>query len=105
MPFRDGLRTAAHILSSSTNPNQEIYLITDAQASQFEPDNTDSVRIDSRTRVLLVRTSGGSLQNAGVVSAEVTTRILTRNRPAEVHAVIRNAGPAPVKGTVAKLLS
>jgi hypothetical protein len=101
VPFRDGLHTAAHILSSSTNPNQEIYLITDAQASQFDPDNTDSVRIDSRTRVLLVRTSGGSLQNSGVVSAEVTTRILTRNRPAEVHAVIRNAGPAPVKGVVA----
>jgi hypothetical protein len=100
VPFRESMRTAAGILSSSTNPNQEIYLITDAQASQFDPDGTDSVRFDSRTRVLLVRTSGGSLQNAGVVSAEVTTRILTRNRPAEVHAVIRNAGPAPVKGAV-----
>ncbi|HEX9006177.1 MAG TPA: BatA domain-containing protein [Bacteroidota bacterium] len=124
--FRDALRAAGRLLTASSNPNQEVYLITDAQATQFGPDKgavdtaspstrpSGSLRVareeagpegasqlDARTRLFLVRTTAGSLQNAGVVSAEVTTRIITRGRPAELRAVIRNAGPAPAAGAVA----
>jgi hypothetical protein len=101
VPFRDALQAAGHILAASTNPNQEIFLITDAQASQFGTDSTSGAWPDARTRAFLVRTAPGSLQNAGVTSVEVTTRILTRGRPAEVRARIRNAGSAPLTGAVA----
>ncbi len=104
VPFREALNTARRILTGSTNPNQEVYLITDAQATQFGPEagaSDTASRLDARTRLFLVRTAPGSLQNAGVAEAKVTTRIITRGRPAELQAVIRNAGPAPVSGATA----
>jgi hypothetical protein len=104
--FDEALHAAARITRNSPNANEEVYLITDAQATQFR---TDSSSTDSTTsfapgaKLFLIHVGGGQQENAGVTSAEVTTQINTRNKPIQLRATVRNAGSTAMRGSMASV--
>jgi hypothetical protein len=105
-PFREALGVAAKILADARNFNQEIYLITDCQRTQFTlPTSQDSTKLfDDRVRLFLI--DAGSTQsrqsrdNVGVVSAEIKTQIITLNKPVILQSSVRNFSATPVRNSV-----
>jgi hypothetical protein len=101
-PFRDALGAAARILAESRNFNQEIYLVTDGQATQFtssaSQDSTDL--FDDRAKLFLIETGSQQQGNVGLTSAEIKTQIVTQNKPVNLQAVARNFSATPVKNSV-----
>ncbi len=106
VPVREALRAAGGITRTSPNANEEVYLITDLQATQFRPDSTgadSSVGLAPGVKLFLVHVGGGPVDNGGISSAVVTTQINTRNKPVQLKATIRNAGSAPMHGAIASV--
>ncbi len=100
-PLRRALPIAEHLLAASPNVNHELYLLTDAQASQFAGgSDKDSAAPDARTRVFLVTLPSHEPPNVGIVSAEVKTRIVTVNKPVELEATVANFGPVEARDQV-----
>lgn len=101
--FRDALGVAAKLLSESKNFNQEIYLITDGQATQFASSPTDSADLFSeRVRLFLADVRSGStrsIDNAGVTSAEMASKIITQNKPLNLRASVRNASATSLQNS------
>lgn len=102
-PFRDALGVAAKLLSESKNFNQEVYLITDAQATQFKSalDSTDL--FDDVVKLFLADVRTGTtndIENAGIVSAEITSKLITYGKPVTLEASVRNAGPSAIRNSV-----
>jgi hypothetical protein len=103
VPFGDALKAAARITLASPNANEEVYLVTDAQATQLRPDSTatdSSVGFGPGVKFFLVNVGGGEVPNAGVTSAVVTSQINTRNKPVQLKATVRNAGALPMRGSI-----
>ena len=104
--FRDALGAAAKVLAGSKNFNQEVYLVTDAQATQFQTsDPGDSTDLfDDRVKVFLVETgnagSGRFQDNAGIASVDVRTQIISKDKPVSLKAVVRNFGHAPLHNSI-----
>ncbi|MEO8168429.1 MAG: BatA domain-containing protein, partial [bacterium] len=102
-PFRDALGIAAKLLSESKNFNQEVYLITDAQATQFKSAADSSDLFDDKVKLFLadVRTgSSNEIENAGITSAEVTSKLITYGKPVTLEASVRNSGSSAIRNSV-----
>ncbi len=105
--FRDVLAVAAKILGESKNLNQEIYLITDAQASHViqsgsRRDTTDW--FDDNVKLFLVDVrSAASFENAGITNALFTSKIISQERPLSLQASLHNAGSSPLRNSVVSL--
>jgi hypothetical protein len=97
--FRDVLGVAARLLAESKNFNQEVYLISDAQATQFLTTAKDSSDLfDKRVKMFLIET-GKQQDNAGVVSLDLKTQIITKNKPVNFKATVRNFGNTPIRNS------
>ena len=105
-PYRDALGVAAKILAESKNFNQEVYLITDRQATQFveEKSTLDTTDLfDDNVKLFLADVASGSttkLENAGISSATITSTIITQNKPFTLRASIHNAGNSALRNGV-----
>jgi hypothetical protein len=103
VPMREALGSAAKLLSLSKNFNQEIYLMTDGQATLFASSTTNSDSsslFESRARFFLVQFPGTALGNIGITSAAVTSRIVTTAKPAEVEATVWNYSDTPLQNSL-----
>jgi hypothetical protein len=104
--FRDAFGVAANILGESKNFNQEVYLMTDAQATQFAQakaslDTTDL--FDDKVKFFLTDARSGTtntIENAGIASAEITSKIIAQNKPLTLQASIRNASASGLRNSV-----
>jgi len=102
-PFRDAFGIAAKVLAESKNFNQEVYLISDGQATQFAPEGlpADTTRLfDRRVRVFLLRINTQEPGNGAVVSADVKSQIITQNTPVSLQALVRNFSHNPLQNTL-----
>jgi hypothetical protein len=98
--FRDALGSVAKIIAGTKNFNQEVYLFTDAQATQFLTSAKDSADLfDDRVKFFVVET-GARQDNAGVDSLDVATQIISMNKPVSIKAMVRNFGGAPMKNSL-----
>jgi hypothetical protein len=100
-PYRDFFRAAARVMEESRNFNQEIYLITDAQSTQFVTEQSDSTALlHERARVYLVDVGSGQVDNAGLQSVELKSRIIAQHKPVNMQAVVRNFGTAALRNSI-----
>ncbi len=96
----DGLTFAAKILGESQNFNKEVYLITDAQKSHFVTErkkNQGPKIFDPNVKFFVIPLGSKEVNNVGIESAEVKTRIFEKEKRVTVDAVIRDYGDTPVK--------
>ncbi len=99
-PFRDALGAMAKVLAGTKNFNQEVYLVTDAQATQFVTSSKDSADLfDDKVKVFVVET-GKQQDNAGVSSADIETQIISKNKPVSIKVAVRNFGTAPMQNSI-----
>ena len=104
VPFARSLATVRAILTESRDPNREVYLISDAQASQFAIQYPDSAApIEPPPGIFLVPIPSGRQENAGIGSLERRTQILTKGRPVQMQTVIRNFGSIPMRGSLVSI--
>ncbi len=98
--FRDAVVRAARILSGTTAANRELYLLTDAQANQFEENPAkDSSTALQGLHVFVVHPSPAQGINGGVTSAGITTGVVSRMRPVDLQATVRTPdGGGPLTG-------
>jgi hypothetical protein len=100
IPFGRALAAVRTLMAESHDPNREVYLVSDLQASQFIGQPPDSaIPIEPAPRVFLVPILSGRQENAGVGSLQRRTQILTKGRPVQMQAVIRNFGSRPMHGS------
>ena len=98
--FRDALGAVAKVLAGTKNFNQEVYLVTDAQATQFFTSARDSADLfDDRVKFFVVET-GREQDNAGVDSLDVATQIISMNKPVSMKATVRNFGRTPMNNSL-----
>lgn len=90
--YRSALGIAAKIVAESKNFNQEVYLITDKQETQFLPSApSDSTNLfDNRAKVFVIETGIQRQGNVGLSAVEVKTQIITLNKPASLQVLARN---------------
>ncbi|MDI6803665.1 MAG: BatA domain-containing protein [Bacteroidota bacterium] len=106
-PIEPALRLASKILSKSKNANKEIYIISDFQKTLFEhPDkllNQTASLFDEDTKFFLIEVGKKEIQNVGIDSIIVLTKIFEKNKPVNLTAVIKNYGSIELKNVVASL--
>lgn len=94
--FRDAFGAVAKVLAGTKNFNQEVYLVTDAQATQFATTAKDSADLlDDKVKVFIVET-GKRQDNAGVTSLDVETRIVSKSKPVSIKSTVRNFSTSPM---------
>jgi len=96
----DGLAFAGKLLDESQNFNKEVYLITDAQKSHFVTErkkNQGPKIFDANVKFFVIPLGSKEVNNIGIESSEVKTRIFEKEKPVAVAAMIRNYGDTPVK--------
>ena len=97
--YRDALNAAAKVLSTSKNLNQELFLFTDAQASQFavssKPEDSSSLFSD-RVKLFLM-SAGKNEDNRGIASITPKTKIIVEGKPVRLDVNVANAGETPVQ--------
>lgn len=101
VPYHTALAAAAKILSADRNANQELYLFTDGQGTQFTrgPVPSDSADLfDARARVFLVETPPGGTANLAVTRVRLLGSILQEGTPATLEATVHNHGEEPARG-------
>lgn len=106
-PFRAALGVAANILAESKNYNREIFLITDAQATQFIQHSSDTTDLfDDNVKFFLSDVRSGTtteIANVGVTEAHVISRIITTNKPVVLHTTVQNAGASALRNSIVSL--
>ncbi len=98
-PIDDALRVAARLLQQSTNPNKEIYILSDMQRSNIQS-QTDSLGLHSLfygdVKIYFTPIGSSSTQNAGIVDAKIENTLLDLDRPCIISATVKNFGQAPL---------
>lgn len=106
VPYQTAFGVAARVLAGARNANQEIYLFTDGQSTQFTraaaPEDSADL-FDDRQRVFLVEARPGRTDNRAVTRVRVVSSILGQGVPAEVEATVQNFGEEPVRGLLVSL--
>jgi hypothetical protein len=99
-PFRDAFGIAAKILAESKNFNLEVYLITDAQSTQFTAGVSvadTAALFDQRVKIFLIGVGPAVEDNDAITSVDVKTRIHTQGKPITLQVVVHNFGRAALK--------
>jgi hypothetical protein len=106
-PFRAALGVAAKILAESKNYNREIFLITDAQATQFIHHRSDTTDLfDDNVKFFLSDVRSGTtteITNVGITEAQVISRIITTNKPVVLQTAVQNAGASALRNSIVSL--
>ncbi len=102
--FRDALGVAGKVLSESKNFNQEIYIITDAQATQFltAAAKDSSNLFDDAVKLFVVET-GKQQENTGIVAFDLKTQIISKSKPVAIKATVRNFGNTPIRNSLVSI--
>ncbi|HZV13332.1 MAG TPA: BatA domain-containing protein [Candidatus Kapabacteria bacterium] len=104
----DGLRIASNILSSSQNPNKEVYIITDEQSCSFDTSAAAQrlTLFDDKTRFFVIRAgaSGRHDQNLSIDSLHISTGVFEKGKPVDAEAFVRNNGNADASSVTVHLL-
>lgn len=107
IPFRDALGVAAKIFAESKNYNQELYLITDAQATQFIQHTSDTTDLfDDNVKFFLSDVRSGTtteIANAGITDARIISKIIAHNKPLTLQIAVHNAGASALRNSVASV--
>jgi hypothetical protein len=102
-----GLRIAESIINDASNPNRELYVISDAQSNIFKILNNDTVRLKSAFSSLIFVPVGlnskADLQNLSVDSINVISAIFQQDKLVETEAFIRNGSKNPISDVVVSL--
>ena len=98
------LERAQHLLSSSQNINREVYLISDFQTVNFE-DTADSMNLvwNENTKLLYLPMGSRKLSNLGIENIELVSKILEKNKIAELEVTVRNYGSQPERNKLVQL--
>ena len=125
VPFRHALMRVNELLAASTDANHEVVIITDGQATQFggtvagehldtrrplpgEPAtqqggtlrNDTTGRFDPLARLFVLMSPPSHHGNAGILDAEILTRIVAGNRPVRLSAQVGNFDQGALHGAV-----
>ncbi len=102
VPYREAFGVAAKLLAASKNFNQEIYLFTDGQATQFDMENSaDSTDLfGDGVKVFVSELTPTSQSNAGVSSVNVQSRILAKDKPVSLSVTVRNFGSTALTNSI-----
>ena len=102
-PYHEAILAAQKIAARTTNANQECYLITDGQATQFRlPEGADDTsRVpQNRLRVFVLEIPHQVPANMGIDEVTLRSQIIARGRPVTVRATVSNSGDAAVRNAV-----
>ena len=104
--INDALRASQGLLDASMNVHKEVYVITDAQQSQYASVLSDSMRVfDEQTGVFIIAMQNGSpATNVSIDTLIMLTSMFERDKPAEVQARLTNSGTTDVKGLIVGMM-
>ncbi|MGB2957614.1 MAG: BatA domain-containing protein [Bacteroidota bacterium] len=103
VPLKEGLPHIREILGRSTHPNNELYIVSDAQRTQIPLADTpvDSAQgLDPNVRCFLMTVPPSTGSNLGAGPVEVRTQILAKDRPVSLEATVRNPGEITVQNSI-----
>lgn len=88
----DALGKARSLLGQSQNLLKEVYVISDFSASAWPESPVDTPILPNDVRLYMIEVGGENSSNLGVVSAEITSRLIAPGRPVELSLTIQNSG-------------
>jgi hypothetical protein len=97
-----GLRT----LAASKSANKELFLISDAQGTEFSLSDTatlSKVTGASDIHVFLIEVSPSRRDNGSARSLRIDSRLLSPQRPIQFRGTVTNYGDDPIENTVVSL--
>jgi len=103
VPLIEGLPHIRNILEHSTHPNNELYIVSDAQRTQIPLAETpvDTVKeLDPNVRCFLMTVPPSTGSNLGAGPVDVRTQILAKDRPVSLETTVRNPGETTVQNSV-----
>ena len=89
------LGVASKLLSTTTNVNREVYVISDFQQTAFESDSErrePEILFEQNVRFFLLPVGDRLLQNQGITSLEVVSTIFEKERSVQLQATVKNYG-------------
>ncbi|MGA9117368.1 MAG: BatA domain-containing protein [Bacteroidota bacterium] len=97
------LGAAARLTSGAGNLNREVYLVTDAQASQFHPPPGRGLprgAFPETVRFFVADVGGSAPDNAGIAEARITSRMTSPGRAARLEVTVRSFGRSELVNSV-----
>jgi hypothetical protein len=104
--YREALDIAEKLLAENRTANREVYILGDAQATQFglEKAGKDSVRHpDPDARLFFVELPPLSRDNLAVASIELKNQILAPGKPLTLQVLLHNHGEAAIRNSIVSL--
>ncbi len=93
VPFAEALRRLRPALNEQPASEREIFLITDAQASQFAlPAQPDGEPPDPLLHATVVQVGSGTPGNTGVVGVDLESQVLGAHKPMRLKVTLRHTG-------------
>ncbi|MFQ5798700.1 MAG: BatA domain-containing protein [Bacteroidota bacterium] len=84
---------ASKLLSTTTNVNREVYVISDFQQTAFESESErkePETLFEQNVRFFLLPVGDRLLQNQGITSVEVVSTIFEKERPVQLRTTVKN---------------
>ncbi len=94
------IQRARAALGQSQNLHKEVYLLSDFSRGAFPERMPDEALLPDDVRLFVGIANTERLTNVGIVSASVTSRIITPGRPVEVSADVKNSGTTEVQDRI-----
>jgi hypothetical protein len=97
---------ALKTLAASKNANKELFLISDAQGTEFALADTaglSGLTAASDVHVYLVEIPPSRRDNGSSHSLTIDSRLLSPQRPVQFRGTVKNFGETPIENTVASL--
>ena len=103
--FSEAVAVIAKTLSESRNINKEVFIVTDAQSSQFRFDPRESSDlIDEDVKLFLVSIAGPAHpENLGISALSSAAQIISMNKPMALDVVVGNTGTTAVQNALLSL--
>jgi len=95
------MQAAGVLLENSTNPNKEIYLITDLGKNGWE--NWQDITTDLKVNVYILKIGETEADNTGIEEISFTNQLTNTNIPVKLEARVRNFSKTPLKDSLLTL--
>ncbi len=98
-PIDDALRASARLLQHSTNPNKEIFILSDMQRGTIQPQSDSSTirtLFNNNVKIFFSTFGGSSKNNAGIIDTRIENTLFDLDRPCIVSATVKNFGLTPL---------
>ncbi len=93
----DNLRTLVYRLEQAPQPVKKIYLVTDAQASQFDPLHEIEAAIAGEYDVSVITVGEERQGNVAITGMELDSELLSRDQPVAISVSVKNFGSSAVR--------